>query len=91
MGIEGVSLTSSLNAKVDLTLRWMGDGVATKLHISTVGKQESEININVYIKKVELRLLWLYFFPGQSIWPGMNENRNTGKQDSESNVIKALS
>lgn len=41
-GVYGVSLTSCLNAKVDLALRRMGDGVATKIHVHTDGKQESE-------------------------------------------------
>lgn len=35
------SLTSCLNAEVDLVFRRMGDRVATKLYILTVRKQES--------------------------------------------------
>lgn len=34
-----MSLTSCLNAKVDLALRRMSDGVATKIHIHTDGKK----------------------------------------------------
>lgn len=47
-------LTSCLYAKVDLGLRGMGDGVATKIHIHTDEKQEREskhvIIINVFLK-----------------------------------------
>lgn len=35
-------LTSCLYAKVDLGLRRVGDGVATKIHIHTDEKQETE-------------------------------------------------
>ena len=42
MRIYGVSLTSGLDAKVDLALRRMSDGVAAKIHINTDRKQESE-------------------------------------------------
>lgn len=34
------NLTSCLNAKVDLALRWVGDGVSAKLNIRTVNKKE---------------------------------------------------
>lgn len=38
--MEQPSLTSRLNAKVDLALRRVGDGVSAKLNIWTVSKQE---------------------------------------------------
>jgi len=39
----GASLTSGLNAKVDLALGRMGYGVATKIHIHADRKQGSDI------------------------------------------------
>lgn len=48
MMIRQLPLTSCLNAEVDLALRWMGDCVATELHIRADRKQESESKICEY-------------------------------------------
>lgn len=51
-GSQKASLTSGLNAKVDLAFRGMGDGVATELHITADGnrKMKATSEINVLIK-----------------------------------------